>query len=70
MWEYHSRIRSHYLSDIKKTFMDLYRLDRLREYLEAMGARVQYLLDHDCFLCPEETYEIRNDLLTDPMGFG
>jgi len=70
MREYHSRIRSHYLSDIKKTFMDLYGLDRLREYPEAMGARVQYLLDHDRFLCPEETYEVSNDPLTGPMGFG
>ena len=57
--ECHSRIRSHYLSDIKKTFLNLYGLDVLKEDPQAMAARVQYLLKHDCFLCPENTFEVR-----------
>ena len=63
LWEYHSRIRSHYLSDIKKAFLPLYRLEVLKEDPKAMGARVQYLLEHNRFLCPEDTYEVSIDLL-------
>ena len=56
--EYHSRIRSHYLSDVKKVFLPLYKLDRLKEDSAAMGAQVQYLLESDRFLCPEDTYGV------------
>jgi hypothetical protein len=45
------------VSDIKKTFLPMFRLDRFKSPDE-LAERVLFLLEDDRFLCPEENYEV------------
>ena len=51
------RIRLHYVSDIKRIFLSLLKLDRLSSP-EEIEKQVYNLLESDQFLCPEENYEV------------
>lgn len=56
--KYHSRIRSHYVSDMKGVLLSLFELKQLEGDPEKLAERVQYLLENDRFLCPEEDYTV------------
>ena len=58
--KYHSRIRSHYVSDLKKATLSLFNLKHLKSNPQDLAEHVQYLLEDDRFLCPPENYEVRN----------
>jgi hypothetical protein len=42
---------------MKRIFLPMFKLDRLKEP-EKLAERVQFLLEGDRFLCPEENYEV------------
>ena len=58
--KYYSRIRSHYVSELKKTTLSLFNLDHLKHDPQGLAEHVQYLLDDDRFFCPPENYEVKN----------
>ena len=64
--KYHSRIRSHFVSELKKTTLSLFNLDHLKHNPQGLAEHVQYSLDDDQFLCLLENYEVK-DL---PSGHG
>ena len=56
--KYHSRIRSHFLSDMKGKFPLLFKLNKFEDPDE-LAEQIEYLLENDRFLCPEENYKVR-----------
>ena len=60
--KYHSRICSHYVSDLKKATLSLFNLEHLKSNPQELAEHVQYLLEDDRFLCLPENCEVR-DLL-------